>query len=121
MSWGHLRAELRRIVHNTFSYEASHTAIDTDITSSVAVRWHNKLTLTGQLSGNAGYSEVISGIDRLIFDREQLAVDGIELRRGDYIRIESPGFETAIFQLDAQEPDDGPVSTTWTVARYGTD
>lgn len=92
---------------------------------AITVRWHNKIAEAGDLDGT--YSSVIEGIDRLIFsDSEIVAInearaaqdpplDPIALTRGAEVSI--PGYKGATFDLDSQEPSDGPEETVWVVAR----
>lgn len=87
------------------------------------VRYHNKLDRSGDLDGD--YSEIIDGIDRLIFLDSNVAevsaalVENGEaalvLSRGAQITI--PAYKGLTFALDTKQPPDGPEETVWVVAR----
>lgn len=87
------------------------------------VRYHNKLDRSGDLDGD--YSEIIDGIDRLIFldsnvaDVSAALVENGEaalvLSRGAQITI--PAYKGLTFSLDTKQPPDGPEETVWVVAR----
>ena len=89
----------------------------------LTVRWHNKLSRGGDLTGD--YAEVIDGIDRLIFNDENVAEVSdalvlageapLVLARGAEITI--PAYKDARYSLDTKEPSDGPLETAWVVTR----
>lgn len=94
-----------------------------DFTGGLTVRYHNKLSREGNLDGD--YSQIIDGIDRLIFLDENVAevsaalvANGqppLVLSRGAEIEIAQ--YKGLVFALDSQEPPDGPAETAWVVAR----
>jgi hypothetical protein len=96
---------------------------ENDSPVGLTVRWHNKIARAGDLNGE--YGEVIDGIDRLIFNDENvtevsdalvLAGDApLVLARGAEITI--PAYKGARYVLDTKEPSDGPLETVWVVAR----
>lgn len=89
----------------------------------LTVRYHTKIDTTGDLDGD--YGERIDGIDRLVFNDENVAEVSaalydngeapLALTRGARVTIE--GYKGLVFSLDNQEPPDGPLETIWAVAR----
>ena len=118
MSIADQKAKMRRAVHSAFSLSAEHN--DGTTTTPITVRWHSRLTLTGQL-GNEGYSETLDNITRLIFNGEELARIGLVMGRNDVIKITEPGYNSPTFVLENLEPSDGPIEIAWKVSRYDPD
>lgn len=91
--------------------------------NGLTVRYHNRLTRTGDLDGT--YGEVIDGIDKLVFNDENVAEVSVALvangqaplvlARG--ARVTIPSYKGLRFTLDAKDPADGPLETVWVVAR----
>lgn len=87
------------------------------------VRYHNKIDRSGDLDGD--YSEIIDGIDRLVFNDENIAAVSaalvengqppLVLQRGAVVTI--PEYKGLRFTLDSQQPPDGPLEVVWVVAR----
>lgn len=79
---------------------------------AITVRWHNKIIPADAI--NAA-SEIISGIDRLVFNIEELAAldPPLVLQRGGLVTI--PRYDNMVFELAFEEPNDGPVTTAWSV------
>lgn len=77
----------------------------------IRVRWHSKIDRFGD-SENAGYAEVIEGIDRVIFQDTQARAVGVS--RGGRLTI--PDLTTMVITLDAQEPPDGPYEEIWSAS-----
>lgn len=87
------------------------------------MRYHNKIDRNGDLDGD--YAEIIDGIDRLVFNDENLAevsaalVEAgeapLSLQRAAVVTI--PEYKGLRFTLDSQEPPDGPLEVIWVVAR----
>lgn len=132
MSLADIKLQARRAIHGSLAVPAIYTDDDhpdglifaEDYTGSgLTVRYHNKLDRSGDLNGD--YSEIIDGIDKLVFSDENVAevsaalVDNGEaplvLSRGASVRIEA--YKGLTFTLDSQEPPDGPLETRWVVAR----
>ena len=59
---------------------------------------------------------VIEGIDRMVFDLDELTEKGIALDRGDTITM-GPEYHNAVLVLEEMEPMTGPVEQKWWVAR----
>lgn len=116
-NFARIKAKARRDVHNAFSVAATHTNVASGVlTENLSVRWHNKLVMLGDLQ-DSGYANVIEGIERIIFDRTELATLGLTLQRGDVITIVADGFENAQLILEEREPIVGPIEVKWQVAR----
>ncbi len=87
------------------------------------VRYHNRRGRLGDLDGT--FADVIDGIDRLVFNDENVAdvnvglyesgQPALTLSRGAKVTI--PQYKGLMFILDSQEPPDGPLETIWVVAR----
>lgn len=111
---------MRRDVHAAFAYAANLVqpiplSDPEDWTETpITVRWHDKVERVGNISGG-DYPEILSTIEHLIFNSEELAAKGITLKRGD--SVELTDFGNYELQLDALEPPDGPIKIVWTVVR----
>lgn len=107
-------AAMRKTVHAVMSTPAEYQAPGSTVRQGVSVRWHDKLVLNGNI-GDTGYADVIEGIDRAIFDRDQLAQASIVLLRGGKIHLPA-AYNGAVLTLEALEKTDGPVNVTWKVS-----
>ena len=81
----------------------------------IQVRWHNKLVPQGNGTSD-GYASTIEGIDRLVFNLDELAEKGIALERGDTVTM-GPLYQNVVLVLEEMEPATGPVEQKWWVAR----
>ena len=108
--WQSVKARTRRAVHDTFGGDAKYfDSMQPEI--ALVVRWHNKIQVGGDLDG--GYAETIEGIERVVFDREELAAKGVTLRNNGMV-IMADGTRLT---LGTQEPIVGPIEVVWQVAR----
>lgn len=87
------------------------------------VRWHNKLARpVGDLE-NGGYAEILAGVDRLVFNADNLAApiqsDGTTAGPVTLARLGTVEFRQydMTFSLEHTEPSDGPLNVYWTVVR----
>lgn len=105
------KLKARRRVHKLAAAPASYVDETLDAPVDITVRWHNKI-IPADTINNA--SEIITGIERLIFNEEELAAleTPLELRRGGVVTIPKYGME---FELGFAEPNDGPVTVAWSV------
>lgn len=111
-NWQELKGRTRRIVHNTFS-GASTYQDDVFVTPiGLMVRWHNKIQLVGDLE-SGGYAESIEGIERVIFDREELAEKQVVLQYAGLVIMQ----DGTRLRLQTQEPIVGPIEVIWQVSR----
>lgn len=124
-NWASLKASTRRAVHDTFKVNALYQDAFMSQPLAVSVRWHNKIGVVGQ-DTNDGYAEVIEGVDRLIFNREELqrlahVTDNnqpLYPTKGGKVKLTDPLFNGAVLVLDTKEPTTGPVDEVWNVTRY---
>jgi hypothetical protein len=111
-----VKAKARKAVHAAFSYSATYKDGTLDAAVPVDVRWHNRLVMLGDYDG-AGYANVIDGIERIIFDRDQLGTLGITPRRGGVVVITENGMDNTSLTLDTREKHVGPLEEKWVVTR----
>lgn len=111
----------REALHGAMSEPASYTAPglggavtpDADQIAdglSLKVRWHNKLKIVGERGpDDVG---IIEGINRLVFNSDNLAELGLTLARLAIVTI--PGLGKTL-RLDSLEEPDGPLNVYWGV------
>lgn len=106
------KARARRKLHKLASAPATYLDETLDTPVDITVRWHNKIIPAETINGE---SEIISGIERLIFNEEELAALDPPLVpvRGGIVTI--PKYDDMEFELGFEEPNDGPVTTAWSV------
>lgn len=112
IDWQALKARTRRIVHSTFSGDSTYQDDFLVDPITLNVRWHNKIQVVGDLE-SGGYAETIEGIERIIFDREELQEKGVLLNHAGLV-IMADGTR---LRLQSQEPIVGPIEVIWQVAR----
>lgn len=112
-----IKTAARQAIHDRLSFVVTYTDDHGRNGRSVDlnVRWHGKINNQGEAPG-AAYAEVIEGIDRLIFDRGQLAALNVTLHRKGVVLFPAE-MGNIDWTLETQEPDDGPVNRSWIVAR----
>lgn len=106
------KIKARRLVHGLAAAAASYE--DDEIGPvDITVRWHNKIIKAETINDS---SEIISGVERLVFNEEELAAmdPPLTLRRGGIVTI--PRYDHMRFELEFEEPNDGPVTTSWSVS-----
>jgi hypothetical protein len=113
-----IKTQARDALHGAMAESASYSfggvtyPTDAQIAAglSLTVRWHNKMRIAGErTSDDAG---ILEGINRLIFNTENLAALGLTLDRLGTVVI--PGYSKS-FRLDYEEEPDGPLNTYWSV------
>ena len=112
------KARTRRNVHRAFAVPC----LFGDDSVALTARFHDKMSLGGDIEPGVGYANIIEGITRVIFDREELAAAdggfGVTPTRGD--RIVFPDYMgisgDLTVELDARDPYDGPIDEKWSVA-----
>lgn len=109
------KLQSRQALHRVLAVSGVYEDSDTPPTG-ITVRWHNKLARNGALDGGFDV-EIIEGIDRLVFAQSELAVAlagaPLTLKSGGTVTIAKYG---AVYDLEAQEPDDGPENRYWAVS-----
>lgn len=131
MSLVDIKVQARSLLHQAMAVPCVYTSPGGDVYPTEAqaaaglvlkTRWHNKIARNGVLTGGSpagGYeSEIIEGIDRLVFQQPMLDALGLVLERTGVVVI--PGYGSA-WELDSEEPADGPLNRYWVVASAGDD
>lgn len=111
-----IKAKARKAVHAAFSYSASYFDDTLNAAVHVDVRWHNRIVMQGDYD-QSGYAQIIDGIERIIFDRDQLGTLGIAPRRGGKVTITEPQMPVTVLILDVREKHVGPLEEKWIVVR----
>lgn len=111
-----IKAKARRDIHDGLSIAATHRAVLSGLITDLAVRWHSKQVLLGDFQ-DTGYANVVEGIERIIFDREELQAKSVILREGDVITITAEGYDNVQLMLKVREQVRGPIEQPWEVAR----
>lgn len=120
-----LKKQSRLALHRAMAVSAVYQDDSTPPTW-ITVRQHNRLARNGSMEG--GYdTEIIEGIDRLVFNETDLAVNAVVVETGlppeTPVVLRSAGLVTipeykgAKYELEAEEPSDGPESIYWSVSR----
>lgn len=113
------RAKLkgRQALHRALAAPAVYRDTSTPVDGlGITVRWHNKLVRNGAQEG--GYdAEILEGIDRLVFQKSDLAVNAVELKTKGTVTVPFDDGSSAVFRLEAEEPEDGPENRYWSVSR----
>src|SRR5437868_111093 len=113
MPLSELKASSRQALHSAMAEPASYsfggitypTPEQTEAGLSLTVRWHNKMKIQGERdSSDFG---ILEGINRLVFNTDELAALGLTLKRNGEVAI--PGYGKS-FSLDAHEEPDGPLN-----------
>ena len=114
--WTEAISKARRVVHDTFRVPVQYEAPGSGgVLVPLFVRWHDRLTLQGNIV-DSGYVDVLQGVDRIIFDREELTAKSITPLRAGKVHF-GDKFQNAVLALEAREPSDGPINEVWKVAR----
>lgn len=116
------KREARAALHDALSASASYTppggapedAVPTaeQIAAGLKlkVRWHNRMRIAGERT--ADDVAILEGVNRLIFNSENLEELGLELEQIGVVEI--AGYSKS-FRLDYREEGDGPLNVYWTV------
>ena len=82
------------------------------VVTVLSVRWHNRSVLHGNMV-EAGYNDIIEGINRIIFDQDELNEKGVVPERGGVVTLTAPAYNSIALILDSQDPTTGPVNNSW--------
>lgn len=117
MSFADIKRDARRQVHAQFAVPAIYRDGETanGLPVDLAVRMHSQRVVTVGDENHGGWAEVLDHIDRLVFNREELASKRVLLRHGG--RVVFPDYGAAAYFLAAEEPADGPIAVAWRVTR----
>ncbi len=117
------KRQARQALHSLAGVAALYTSPYEETSVTLYVRFHNKSARpVGDLE-NGGYAEILTGIDRLVFQESNLAAplqpDGTTAAAVTLAAQGTVEFETygLTFSLDVLEPPDGPENVYWTVVR----
>lgn len=105
----------RRIVHDNLALDAFYWDQRLAAPVKLRVRWHYKQAPVGDLE-NQGYPVYLDLVEKVIFDKDELARNGITIVRGGRVQITAEGFD-GYLAVDGQEVDVGPVEETWRVGK----
>lgn len=109
-------ARNHRIVHDTLSLEALYWDSALAAPVKLRVRWHYKQAPIGDIE-SAGYPMYLDLVEKVIFDKEELALNGVTIHRGGRVQVTSPGF-SGYLAVDVQNTDNvGPVNEAWSVGK----
>lgn len=112
MSFADLKAQARRDVHATFAVPCVYRGPNGAGPYNLNARLHTKIVVGGDLQGG-GYSQIIDGVTRAVFNREELVTAGVVLRaRG---RVTFPDYNITL-ELDVRDTLSGPITEKWSVA-----
>lgn len=109
-----LKRDSRRAVHDLFKVDATYTGPGGATPVPLHVRLHNKIVTTGDLQGN-GYVEVLEGVDRIIFNIEELQSTGVNPVQNGILTFTT--YHNVQFYLNTKVPMDGPIDVIWYVKR----
>lgn len=113
--WTSVLAQAAKVVHDTFKVPVLYYAPGSATGVALHVRWHDRLTQVGNIV-DTGYADVLEGIDRVIFEQEELTLQSVvPVREGRVVF--GPQFKNAVLRLEAAEKANGPVNVTWKVTR----
>lgn len=110
-------AAARRAVHQHMGVNAIYQAPGDSLGGvALSVRWHNRMVLAGNLV-ESGFSDVVEGVNRALFNREELNEKGVTLERGGVLTLTDPVNKGISLMLDYEEPDNGPINRVWGVVK----
>lgn len=110
------KKRVRRIVHDTLAITAEYDDADTVEPVPLRVRWHYKQTVVGDLEAQ-GYPQSIDTINKVVFDREELAAKNVVISRGGRLKFTADGFGNAVVAVDTKDTMAGPTEEIWYVGR----
>ncbi|MCB1865169.1 MAG: hypothetical protein KDG50_07035 [Chromatiales bacterium] len=109
-----LKSEVRQAVHDVLAVSAVYSDSVVLEPVEITVRFHTKIDRFGDLT-EAGWSEVVENINRVILNVPQLDELNITPRRGGVIQMTGTGFDGVQLILNVQEADTGPIEEIWQV------
>lgn len=110
------KAKMRRVVHDTLGIAALYYDKSMSKPEALRIRWHYKQAPIGDIE-NAGYPMYLDLVEKVIFDKEELARLGITIQRGGRVQVTAEGFE-GFLAVDTEDVDNvGPVEQAWKVGK----
>lgn len=111
-----IMARARRVVHATFGENATYSHPSSGVMEvPISVRWHNRIGIQGNL-GDDGFTDLIEGVNRAIFNREELAEKNLVLYKGGRITLTNSLNDGVVLILDSMDPHVGTINEIWNVA-----
>lgn len=107
-------ARARRVVHATMGLAATYQDDSIVLPVPLTVGWFNRINLQGNLV-EAGYSDVVEGVNRVRFNKEELAEKSVVPARGGVVTLTDPLNYGTVLILDHKEPLTGPINEVWGV------
>ena len=111
-----VKARVRQTVHDTFGILALYVDDQSGVQEELRVRFHTKINRFGDLQ-DAGWAEVVEGVNRLILNKTELDLKEITPVRGARLVFIPASFEGLELILQVQEPSTGPVDVVWQVSQ----
>ncbi len=108
-------ARARRVVHKTHGLAATYEDDQVVVPVALTVGLFNRMNLQGDLI-EAGYNNVIEGINRVRFNREELDEKNVVPKRAGKVVLTDPLMAGIVLILDHKEPDTGPINIMWGAA-----
>ena len=106
---------VRRTVHTYLAIDALYWDQRLAAPVKLRVRWHYKQAPVGDLE-NQGYPVYLDLVEKVIFDKDELALKGVQIVRGGRVQITADGFD-GYLAVDAREAEAGPVEESWRVGK----
>lgn len=118
MAYDHaaMKARTRRAVHSTFAIDMLYVHRSLAAPTPLRVRYHTKQDVLGDLQ-NEGYPMSIDGIERVIFDIEELTLNGVVIERGAKLNIVDKSWPAGTLIIETKEKSEGPVEEIWRVVK----
>ena len=107
-------ARARRAVHKTHALAATYEDSNTPVPVPLTVGWFNRQVLHGNMV-EAGYNDVVEGVNRVRFNSEELAEQNVVPQRGGRVTLTDPLNNGIVLTLDSKEPSTGPINVVWIV------
>lgn len=109
-------ARSRRVVHSTHALAVTYSDDVVVVPVSLTIGLFNRINLQGNLV-EAGYADIIEGVNRIRFNSEELAEKSITPKVGGVVTLTDPLMMGAVFNLENLEPSTGPINVVWGVSK----
>ena len=118
MAYDHaaMKVKTRRAVHKTFGIEMLYVHRTLAAPVALRVRYHTKQDVLGDLQAE-GYPMSIDGIERVIFDIDELILSGVVVERGAKLQIVDKSWPAGTLIIETKEKSEGPVEEIWRVVK----
>lgn len=106
------------MVHSTFAVPVSYydkgSRTPRVLENPVTARLHNRIAVAPDPVAG-GYAQIVEGVTRVIFSRDNLTLAGVAPKQGDKISFGPP--YNVVVVLDVKDTPNGPVTEKWSVSR----